>query len=101
MTTSLPGEWKMGGLTGRKMGGLTCVAKDIVEHDIAEASEGFVGRLWEEDAFSCGETAGFEDDGVGTGEDVGCGVVEVVGGECGVGSGRDVVAGHEVFCKGL
>ena len=77
------------------------MTKDIVEHDIAEASEGFVGRLWEEDAFSCGETAGFDDDGIGTGLDVGCCVVKVVSGECGIGSGRDVVAGHEVFCKSL
>ena len=77
------------------------MTKDIVEHDIAEASEGFVGRLWEEDAFSCGETAGFDDDGIGTGLGVGCCVVKFVSGECGIGSGRDVVAGHEVFCKSL
>jgi len=98
MTTSLPGRGETGdGGTG----GLTCVAKGVVEHDVAEASEGFVGGLGEEDALSCGETAGFEDDGVGGGLDVGCGVVKVVSGECGVGRGGDAVAGHEVFCKGL
>lgn len=81
--------------------GLTCVAKGIVEHDVAEAGEGVVGGLGEEDAFSCGETTGLEDDLVGGGADVGCGVVERVCGECGVGGGGDAVAGHKVLCKGF
>lgn len=83
------------------MGGLTCRAEGIVEHDVAEPSQGIVGGLWDEDPFSCGETTGFEDEGVGGGLDVSSGVGEVFCGESGIGGGGDIVACHEVLCKGL
>ena len=100
MTTSLPvmmNGKKEVGVDGRR----TCGAKGLVDHDVLEASQGFIGRLWEKDAFSCGETACFEDEGIRTRLDVVGSSMELICGKSCVVCRGDVVAGHEVFGKGL
>lgn len=58
-------------------------------------------RSWNEDAFSSGQAAGFEDDGVATCFYVLGGVLELVGAEDFKFGSGDAVAHHEIFCKCL